>query len=79
MSEQRMWTVPSWMVPYLEALGHRVDLVEMYVGGVPARVQINAPLALQQTGAHELVKTLQQLHLLGLLCPVPEAGHISTD
>jgi hypothetical protein len=67
------------MIPYLEALGHRVDLVEMYVGGTPARVQINAPLALQQTGAHELVKTLQRLRRLGLLCPVPEAGHSSAD
>ena len=79
MSDKREWTAPSWMVPYLAALGHQVGLIEMYVGGEPARVQINAPLALQQTGAHELVKTLQQLHRLGLLCPVSEAGHNGND
>ena len=51
-----------------------VDLVEMYLSGEPARVQTNTPLALQQNGAHEVVKTLQQLHRLGLLRQVPDAS-----
>jgi len=60
------------MVPYLEALGHRVDLVEMYVGGRPARVQINAPLALQQAGAHELLKML--LFIAAITAVLEQAG-----
>lgn len=57
---------PGWMEPFLGLLGGRDEVVRL-MSGKPARVDVNAPLALMQVQMAAQIQMLRYLRRDGLL------------